>query len=547
MRLRLAISVLLVALCSGLAAGQSARVNSRGAGGGIAVPGGNCSGGCAVLTSGDFTYLGANTVAATTPVNGWATNYGNGLALRYEPSDGTNQVHLMMGAQTDGTHTYPIFEVRDAAPENPGTPTNLGSYTNLTTVKEYSGTYVGADTNFKRLAIASGVEGNWDVSSGPDWFGLLWDSLTSRLCWNYIGTYGTDSNSWHFGCSTINYAAGTAVATGPYRLTGQGPKAAGGGMLSIPSWYATSYLSGRNIGLGCGGYGSLEGVGDVSRGPSLTAVVEPTSWGAEKSTLANTAVLGYWPVGGAGVMNTRPAILDYYDHAGASTTEWTITDETGGCVWIDTGTKHGVLFFSNIGTEATGYLSSDRYATSYDHYWAIYDPAQLTPVSGTSRHSVMPASFVQKRFAFLPTGSGLTNYYDCAVTVGTAGATSSTNTVVRSQSNSTGGHITLTSHGLSGPGSQVVVITGNSNSQYNGFWIVGDIINANEFVVYSPNDSGTWNGTSGSGGTVKRTGADFCGYRTYVKGAAYDPLTKILYVRVGDPLSKSVIAKWQVN
>lgn len=514
--------------------------------------------GCAVLTSNDFTYLGAYYVNGTTPTNGWSTVDSRGLTIRYEPSDLTNPVHLVSAAYTGDGHSRPLYEWRDITPTIPGDQTDTSAYTEAPILKEYTGSYVGGDAVFRRTVLSqTSAELEYEGSAGPDYYGLWTDPTNSaRVCWNYVGTYdmngsnGIDNTtSYHYGCSALNYSAGTGVASGPWRVGGQGTKSVGGGMLTIPSWYANAYTSGRQLGLGCGNYGSITSTGDASMGPSITAV--STTPSADRATVTGTPVMGYWPYSGTGGNRmTRPnTITQFFDSA--PQTEWTWTDYIGGCVWIDTGVRHGVAFVMGLASGPTGYLESDRHYAQGDTYWAIYNPMALTPVSGTARDMLQPSSTFQRRFPIAKTGPTTADaMYDCVTTYGgTISTTTSTNGVTYGTSTSaTGARVnTASAHGL--VGGERVGITGNTSSQYNGLWRVGDIVDADTFILYLPSGAATWTGAGGSGGLVQSLGnvsPNKCGQGYYPTGMAYDPTTRKLYVSSAAP-GWPFIYVWQVR
>lgn len=487
-----------------------------------------------LLTRDDFTYLGAYRLPQTVTGN-WQSYFGRGLALRREASDVGNEVHLLSAAY-NATPNHLIYEWRDRGLSTGGaSPYSANSYSTATVVKTYGDVYSG-----KKLVVYNGSEVPLTAQLDGD-FGIYWDDADSRLYWSYGYGYSSDANSWCLGYSTLDYSNNTGAGFGPWRLyssgSGQSWKALSGGLVGVPADYAAAYLSGKRLAVGMGGYYSLVGACDASLGPSLTAVDAVPPGAAEKTDLASTPLVGYWPhdpAPGAGRDRcNRPedaAALGVGETWPPDKFSWNDRVRCG--AWIDTGTKCGVLFAGTYGRGRTQYLSSQIASSYHGHYWAIYDPYQFTPASGLPRHGIQPDVFDYQY--------PVTDYSNSQV-YGTGAAypvSSITSTAGAPQSSSTGCVVVCPSHGL-GNGNYVEVF-GASDPTYNKIWEVppsGGVIDANSFRIRNTSASGNvWPGGSPSGAiTLRRVGTNGpagIGLDS-PKGMAFDPVTNRLYVGYG--------------
>lgn len=174
-----------------------------------------------------------------------------------------------------------------------------------------------------------------------------------------------------------------------------------GGSLQIPRWFADAYLGGRSLGLGFGGYYSIIGPG--SMGPALAAVHEITddnSVDAAPDTaslrdavtlLSHAATNGYFERFGWRPRDYWIAPpLDWGRNASSSRGYWAPGDSIeGGAVWIDTGSRHALLFFAQLNQGRVAYEDAGQgntiTAESSQAHWLLYDPMDLVAVANGSR------------------------------------------------------------------------------------------------------------------------------------------------------------------
>lgn len=485
-----------------------------------------------VLKPSDITYLGAYKIPRD-PMTGYESVFGYGLALRRESSEPSTPVHLLSCGYKSTSVNHGVFEWRDIPPESGGgDPTDPANYTTATVVKTYTDVYSG-----KKNIIYDGVltELTNQLDGG---FGIYWDATDSRLYWCYGFGYSTsnplDVDSWCIGYSTLNYGANTGTGFGPWRLSGQSWKALMGGLVGIPSTYAQTYLSGKRLGVGLGGYFSVHSIADSSMGPSLTAI-DPIS-ASEQTALANTALVGYWPFAGSpsGTANrcNRPANMllaaesEYVLEPNWPANKMSWNDRVEAAVWIDNGTKRGVIFMGQWGKDYTQYVSSDMYSSRFGHFWAIYDPMEFTPVSGTARYNIQPTAIYEVTY---PT----VDYTQTMYAGGVSKSVSAITSVNGQQKNTnTGATVTVTGHGYSEQ--QFVEIRGANQSEYNGIFQIAPsgIIDANNFYIRNASLTSTWSGTSATGTITSKypisAGCD------RALGAAYDPETGRIYMAVSE-------------
>lgn len=469
-----------------------------------------------LLTPSDFTYLGAYRVPRS-PGAG-ESFYGNGLALRREASDATNPVHLL-SAGYNATPNHVVYEWRDATPETHST--TLSAYPEATVVKAYGDIYSG-----KKRIIYNGVDTPLTSQLDGD-LGLYWDAVDSRLYWSYGFGYSSDEPSWCLGYSTLNYAATTGTGFGPWRLTGQSWKALQGGLVGVPSAYATAHAGGKRLAVGMGGYYSLIATCDCSLGPSLTAF-DPAALPAEEGSVASTPLVGYWPhSGGPGAGKGRcnrpesAVSLGVGETWGLDKFSW--NDRVRGGVWIDNGTKRGAVFFGHYGRGRTQYLSSQIPSSRHGHYWAIYDPNDFAPASGTPRYDIQPASIYDYQYPTI-------DYTQVQYAQGTSKNISSiASDSGQLQSSNAGCTVSCTGHGLAE--GNYLEIFGASVSEYNAIWEIptGGIIGANSFYIRNTSNGSNWSGSSPTGTiTLKRVDNSY----DRPLGAAFDATANRLYVAV---------------
>lgn len=464
-----------------------------------------------------------------------------GLAFYREPNDSNNPT-LYFAARIGSGHILNqlVHQFRISNISNPASPTLTSSYTEITALKSYSYQIYENSSVIKRYTRYAGDISYSTISSGPDYYGIFHDKIDNLLYWTYTGTYndppsGPDLDSKSFGYSSMNYNTSSGVGHGPWGITGVYAKTIGGGMVDIPSWYADAYLGGKRLAVGVGGYGSKVGQG-TSMGPALIAIDPPTS-ATEDTFLSGVDLIRYAAGNGAQThYATRPAYTAQLTEPGAPYTDrWTWFDTMRGAVWIDTGTKHGVLFTATLGIGTIGYLGSTISASAGRNYWIIADPMSFAPVTSGNAYDAS-LTYIEKDYQFDdPLGVPKS-----VLSLGSI--TSSTSTAGGSRHVFGNNVITIPGHGLSFNGSYLywsdgrrvagIYIAGNSNSEYNGGWSV-EIIDANNITVKAGNDITDWSGTSGSGGTAEALTAtgDSLSFNQHL-GCAYDSVAKRLYVAV---------------
>jgi hypothetical protein len=157
----------------------------------------------------------------------------------------------------------------------------------------------------------------------------------------------------------------------------------------VPSWFANAYTNGQRLAAGFGGYFSIVPAGPASMGPSLFAFAPPNiASQPTTSTLASTALVGYPysapPYGQPDRCHRDTDYVNQFDgwnpRNGVGYWDWTDLLWQG-AVWIDSPTKHGVLFFPTLGNGSTYYLTSTLHAERASHALFIYDPTALAVVA----------------------------------------------------------------------------------------------------------------------------------------------------------------------
>jgi len=229
-----------------------------------------------------------------------------------------------------------------------------------------------------------------EVRNGSSVFGLFWDETDERLYWSYGDGYNTvSSTDPSLGYSTLEEATGRVSPLGAWRFSEVGCKANMGGVLEVPAWFADKYCTGQRLGAGFGGYFSIATVGPVSMGPSLTAFSPPSAHPkGMMGALEHTPLLGY-PFNATPYTEPTRAERDADYHTEfdgwnprAGVGYWSWSDWLWqGAVWVDTPTRHGLLYFPTLGNGRTWYETSTLHAEHSSHAWFVYDPADLAKVA----------------------------------------------------------------------------------------------------------------------------------------------------------------------
>ncbi len=227
-------------------------------------------------------------------------------------------------------------------------------------------------------------------------YGLFFDTQDQRLYWSYGDGYNTVSNrDPSVGCSSLNDSTGASQAIGAWSFQDWSCKAAMGGILELPAWFATEYCQGKRLAAGFGGYFSIATVGPVSIGPALSAFApQDCTAQTHNSSLAHTPLLGY-------PFNANPYTTpdrarrdtDYSNefdgwNPQAGTGYWSWTDWVWqGAIWIDTPKVHGLLVLPTLGNGRTWYETSTLHAERASHWWYVYDPQDLAQVARGTRQT----------------------------------------------------------------------------------------------------------------------------------------------------------------
>lgn len=213
---------------------------------------------------GDFTYLGAFKVNYV----GLAGEHRYGRGLTYHNTRGNLLSTYGTGASIRGVYEFPV-----------GTPIVGSGYQ----TEQYN--VVNALKDYQRQPYANAAGVNLQVAeyiSGDN--GLGWDDEAQVLAW--AGSDGYQSIYGGIGYGSLNYGATTGLGLGAFTTTDPtGYKSIGGGMVMIPSDYATSYLGGKRWAFGFGKNQSIVSLQDLSQGFSLVAV--------DKLTLSSDVTLSF--------------------------------------------------------------------------------------------------------------------------------------------------------------------------------------------------------------------------------------------------------------
>ena len=270
----------------------------------------------------------------------------------------------------------------------PGLSTDQSNLPQAQVVTNWGDVYTGQklDNNYG---------GYTSLSSGDPTYGLYYDPSSNRLYWNYGDWYNADfPYQQSLGYSTLNDATGVATGAGAWSLANRPEKFDRGGIVQIPQWFADAYTGGDTLGVGFGGYFSINST--ASMGPALAAIAPPNpSVNADDSSLPNVPLLGY-PDGGPARGQRDTNYTSYYDGGAYPTTPgawnpangagyWTWSDTVGGAAWIDTPTMQGVLYIAQVGQGNVYYQTSDRHQQGDALEFMVYNPADLAAVASGAK------------------------------------------------------------------------------------------------------------------------------------------------------------------
>jgi hypothetical protein len=304
-----------------------------------------------VIRQDDFEYLGA--FRLPTFACGYSTGFAeSGITLRRV--DGNLRL-------LTGSHRYSGDAIYECSVPDWGIV--QGAWPQATIVREWGAAVYGGPS--------MKVSGEWT-------HGVNYDEATGRLYYSFASGYNVAQyNNPSLGYARLEETG--PVASGPWgapQSIAHGQKIRGGSLM-IPDWFADSYLAGRRLGLGFGGYYS--GFASCSKGPFLAAAHHPdagttqldtiplidhpdTHWGTRDTDYSTTITWCRNPAGGVGYWGARDEIY-------------------GAAAWIDLPDKQGLLFLSRMGHGLVWYDLGLIFSERTDAWWWVYDPADLAGVA----------------------------------------------------------------------------------------------------------------------------------------------------------------------
>ncbi|WIA10277.1 hypothetical protein OEZ85_010472 [Tetradesmus obliquus] len=361
-----------------------------------------------LLRVSDFKYLGGFALPAA--ACGQTTAYASGDACCTAYASGG----LALRRVGDAIHFYSTTSTVDSSGSTDG-----GSRIYEVTMPPELSTVAGEWPTATATGSCSDLYGGRRLIDGAYavWtHGLRYDAARGRLYWSFGDVYNAAArNDPVLGYTLLGNSSSSSssiTAKGPWSVStaGSNCNAPGctlhsqkvrGGSLQIPCWFADAYLGGRSLGLGFGGYYSIIGPG--SMGPALAAVHEVTddnSVDAAPDTaplrdavtlLSHAATNGYFERFGWRPRDYWIAPpLDWGRNASSSRGYWAPGDSIeGGAVWIDTGSRHALLFFAQLNQGRVAYEDAGQgntiTAESSQAHWLLYDPMDLVAVANGSR------------------------------------------------------------------------------------------------------------------------------------------------------------------
>ncbi len=306
-----------------------------------------------LIQQSDITYLGAfkidSTVSYERPV---------GLAIRWV--SGSKRLMIVDLASND----YDLVELAVPALVSPAWPSPGPSALNAATlVKRWPNSPIGGNA-FAFLGAGGGL------------WGLGWDEADKRLYWIVASPYDTTPDpEYTFGWGTIDDSGGgTLTAGNGVALTSPTvpQKQIQGGVLNIPQAFADTYLSGKRLGVGYGGYRSVAGQGSVaSYGPTLYAIAPPAGSPADGDSRPGGPCLLRRALGEPrplrpGFAGTGNDFLFTSNFEGEDPTTYGAADQhQQAVIWIDDGVKYGVIHGASFcGGNLLGVIQSGTTSTS---------------------------------------------------------------------------------------------------------------------------------------------------------------------------------------
>jgi hypothetical protein len=450
-----------------------------------------------VLGESDFSYLGSFRLP-TTQANGSGSIYNFGITIRYV---GATAHLLTIGKPSGGPGELLDYTV----------PTlKTSAYNTAPLVKNWGDPYGGLNVD--------------STGSGSDmWYvGIYWDPTDSRLYWTYRNPYaGTASQVENpfFGYSTLSDGTGLVTPVGSWRVVGDRWGSWSETICRIPTAFADTYLGGKCLGMFCGGAHSTTSISGNSAGPSACAIDPADLPATQGSAIAKTILIDYPAyieqfadrppnrmVRPAGL----PTLDERWDDFGWGNGYWQEHDVMHGGLWIDTGTKQGVLFDTVWSSGLVQYIWSVPQTECMNLRWCIYDPADIAQiVQGTvNGYDVQPSSVFEPD---VPDGF-LTQSPMVVDIAATASSLTASGTLAT---------FTSVGHGLTNNGTQYALVGANQAGYNLGFRMSGD---PNTVFMGSVIDANTIQIRLDSSPTSPATGGPFQLRTLHTNGAEINPL-----------------------
>ena len=316
------------------------------------VNGGGGGGSKSVLAPSDLTFRGY----LRFPASGVGDLYYSGAPMGSR-TVGTSKRIFMWGALSGGVYPLLEFEIPATAPN-----TTLASSPALTLVKDWGD-------------VLTGFHLTGDVDEGYGIGGMQWDEEHNALWWTYGAAYVPQSNHPTICATVLDDDAGTSATYGPWRFDLSGPNFTRGAMFPLPASFATDNTDGKNVAV----VGMMHsGVTSSPFGPSLHAFAffDPTTMPANtladpSTTITPTTLIGhdithkksrdtrYKTCGWTSPYDCRlgTPIADGITDWGGIDSSTAENDQVRWGVWIDTPTKHGVLYGGQLVRTPLGYTA----------------------------------------------------------------------------------------------------------------------------------------------------------------------------------------------
>ncbi len=445
---------------------------------------GDPTGGKSVVRQQDLAYLGRFALPANMDTGGSQSAYYKGITCRRV----SGQTRLLV------TTGVKLFEYSIPALTTGGTPNNAAK-----------------TQDFGNFPTSVFLNQN-GAPYTPAIYGLHYDNVGSKLYLHFGNDYNADyPNNPSFARFALD-ATGIVSPEGPWSAQTAQCKTTQGGMTAIPQMWANQYAGGKRLAVGFGGYYSVLGNGGSSYGPALVAISPPPS---APGTVPSTTLVRYNVKRFLRGVTNPP--LDQRFDSSASQAQWTWEPVMSG-VWVDTLTKHGVLFFCHVAAGACGYAGSNLRFEGGKHRIYVLDPAQLAEVAQGARAAgdVTYASYWDAPYPDV-------NYGVFPMAVDTPKAITSL-----TRNGTTVTAVTSVPHGIAN--NDGVVIKGADQAGYNVISSASRI-DANTFSYYLAANNTPQ--TPGSGpATVQRMSASYpAPFRSFKQDCmTWDPVEQRLYI-----------------